>query len=488
MNSIDFAHLATFAVKKSNSKTIKTMNYLSTRGDAPILNFEQVLLAGLARDGGLYLPESWPMFSPEELTSFAGKHYAEVAATVMQPFVSDALTEDELQRLVCEAYSQFEHQSVAPLVQIGPNQWVMELFHGPTLAFKDVAMQVLSRLYDHVLTKRDQTVTIVGATSGDTGSAAIEAVRHCKHARIFILHPHGRTSEVQRRQMTTVMDSNVHNLAIEGTFDDCQAIVKSLFNDHAFRDDVNLSGVNSINWARVLPQAVYYITAAASLGLQRPAVFSVPTGNFGDIFAGFVAMKLGLPIEKLLIATNVNDILSRTLNAGDHSLGEVTPTMSPSMDIQISSNFERLLFELHNRDPRQVVALMQSLKEDGKFELSQEVLEKAREHFAARRVDETQTLETIRQVYEQTGYLIDPHTAVGVAAGRQALKDGLFDSQTPLINLCTAHPAKFPDAVKQATGVHPPLPAHLSDLYERDEQFDVLPAEVEQVKAFIRSQ
>lgn len=461
------------------------MQYISTRGQAPTLSFQEVLLSGLARDGGLYVPASWPSFDRATMGQWAHESYAALAVKVMEPFVDVAFSRDELERMICSACGTFVHQSIAPLVQIAPNQFVMELFHGPTLAFKDVAMQVLAAMFDHVLERRGETITIIGATSGDTGSAAIEAVRHCKRARIFILHPHGRTSEVQRRQMTTVLDDNVHNIAIEGTFDDCQNIVKALFNDLAFRDDVKLSGVNSINWARILPQAVYYIAAALNLGLDRPAVFSVPTGNFGDVFAGYVATKIGLRVEKLLVATNVNDILERTLKAGDHSLGGVTPTMSPSMDIQVSSNFERLLFDLYNRDASRVVSLMSELKEHHKFELEPKVVEAARQTFAAERVDEDQTLLTIRQVYEQCGYLIDPHTAVGVAGYRRWLKAEGSHFDGPGVMLATAHPAKFPDAVEKATGIRPPLPAHLADLYERSERFEVLPASTDQVKATI---
>lgn len=461
------------------------MNYISTRGDAPTLNFEDVLLAGLARDGGLYVPEQWPAFDAQTFRDLAGKPYPQIAVEVLKPFIGDVLTQSQLESIVNDAYSRFRHQSIAPLVQIGPDEWVMELFHGPTLAFKDVAMQVLARLYDHVLTKRNQTITIVGATSGDTGSAAIDSVRGSERACIFIMHPHNRTSEVQRRQMTTALDKNVHNVAIEGTFDDCQAILKSLFNDHAFRDDVSLSGVNSINWARVLPQAVYYITAALSLGLDRKPVFSVPTGNFGDVFAGYVATKLGLEVERLLVATNMNDILSRTLNAGDHSLGGVTPTMSPSMDIQVSSNFERLLFDMYDRDPKRVLGLMNQLKDDGKFVLDPAVVESTKRLFAAERVDEAQTLETIAQVYRECEYLIDPHTAVGVAAYRRFKVAQGNNFRGPGVILSTAHPAKFPDAVEKATGIRPPLPEHMADLYEREERFDVLPADVQAVKAYI---
>ncbi len=460
------------------------MRYISTRGQAPALSFEDTLLDGLARDGGLYVPDAWPRFTADDFRALRGKPYAEVAFHVMRPFVGGDLTDDELGRVICDAYAAFDHQQVAPLVQLSSNHFVMELFHGPTLAFKDVAMQVLGRLYDHVLAKRDRRITIVGATSGDTGSAAIEAVRGRQRAEIFIMHPHGRTSEVQRRQMTTVDAPNVHNIAIEGTFDDCQNLLKAMFNDQAFRDEIALSGVNSINWARVMPQAVYYVTAALTLGgPDRPVSFAVPTGNFGDIFAGYVAMQMGLPIDRLVIATNINDILTRVMDSGDHTLGRVEPTMSPSMDIQVSSNFERLLFDLHDRDPAKVRGLMDQLKQAGGFRLEGAALDRARETFAAQRVDESQTLDTIRRVHHECGgYLVDPHTAVGVEAARREA-----DPAVPMITLATAHPAKFPDAVEQAAGVRPPLPERMADLYDRPERCEVLPNDFDAVTAHIRS-
>ena len=376
------------------------MRYISTRGQASVLSFEDVLLDGLARDGGLYVPQAWPTFDAATWRAMQGLSYVEVAQRVMRPFVADCLSDAELAAMLHDAYHRFEHQQVAPLVQLGPQHFVMELFHGPTLAFKDVAMQVLGRLYEHVLKKRDAHITIVGATSGDTGSAAIEAVRSCGHADIFIMHPHGRTSEVQRRQMTTVDAPNVHNIAIQGTFDDCQSLLKAMFNDSAFRDEISLSGVNSINWARIMPQVVYYVTAALSLGApDREVSFAVPTGNFGDIFAGYVAKQMGLPIKQLVIATNINDILTRVMHDGEHALGTVEPTLSPSMDIQISSNFERLVFDLYGRDPAKVCALMESLRQTGTFQLDGGVLDKARHLFAAERVDEATTLATIGQVY-----------------------------------------------------------------------------------------
>ncbi len=462
------------------------MRYVSTRGRAPELGFNDVLLEGLARDGGLYVPAEWPRLTEADLRSFAGMPYAEVALRVMRPFVGDAIEERVLREIVSQAYRTFRHHSVAPLFQIGPDEWLLELYHGPTLAFKDVAMQVLARLYDHVLAKRQQRITVVGATSGDTGSAAIEAFRGRKQATIFIMHPHGRTSEVQRRQMTSVLAPNVHNLAIEGTFDDCQALLKGLFNHAHFRDEVGLSGVNSINWARVLPQVVYYVTAAAMLGAYpssgREVSFTVPTGNFGDVYAGYVARRMGVPIRQLVIATNRNDILARALMTGEHDLRGVEPTISPSMDIQVSSNFERLLFEVYDRDAAQVTKLMTDLATAKRFRLSPEALARIRAVFGAGRVDEDQTLATIRDVYDQTGFQIDPHTAVGVAAAREQPAD-----DAPMVVLGTAHPAKFPDAVFQATGERPVLPAALADLYEREERFDVLPADLERVMAHVRA-
>ncbi|MEM6551017.1 MAG: threonine synthase [Planctomycetota bacterium] len=461
------------------------MQYVSTRGQAPVLDFEDVLLAGLATDGGLYVPQSWPTWQPADFKALQGKPYPEIAAAVMRPFLGSALPGDALQQLLNAAYATFRHSAIAPLVQLGPRHFVMELFHGPTLAFKDVAMQVLGRLYDHVLTERDQHVTLIGATSGDTGGAAIEAIRGRDRASIVILHPHNRTSEVQRRQMTTVDAPNVHNLAIEGTFDDCQALVKAMFNDQNFRGRVGMSGVNSINWARCLPQAVYYVAAALALGgPDRPVAFSVPTGNFGDVFAGYAARHLGLKIPKLVVASNINDILTRALHSGDHALGEVHQTHSPSMDIQVSSNFERLLFDLYDRDPDAVVDLMQQLKDNQGFTLPPEVINKAAEVFEGQRVDEDETLATIGDVYQATGgYLLDPHTAIGVAAAERVLPT--LPPEVPIVTLATAHPAKFPDAVEKAAGVRPPLPDHLSDLYDREERFDVLPNDLAVVQQHI---
>ncbi|MEM6854260.1 MAG: threonine synthase, partial [Planctomycetota bacterium] len=367
---------------------------------------------------------------------------------------------------------------------------LMELFHGPTLAFKDVAMQVLGGLFDHVLAKRDQRVTIIGATSGDTGSAAIEAVRGRERASIFILHPHGRTSDVQRKQMTTVDAPNVFNLAIDGTFDDCQNLLKAMFNDTSFRDEVNMSGVNSINWARLMPQIVYYFTAALALhgedAATRPTSFSVPTGNFGDIYAGYAAAQMGLPVGKLVIASNQNDILTRVMNTGEHTLGPVARTLAPSMDIQISSNFERLLFDMLGRDGDAVAQKMNQLKAEGTFSVSPDALEIVRPMFAAHRVDEDQTLSTMKQVFDTTGELMDPHTAIGVASAQRELEAEPDLRKFPMVVLGTAHPAKFPDAVERATAIRPALPEHLADLYEREEKYDVLPNDLAAVEAHIR--
>ncbi len=459
------------------------MRYISTRGEAPILNFSDALLAGLARDGGLYLPETWPQFSKADIANLAGKSYADIAFKVLSPFVGDEITPTDLRSMIDEAYATFRHEAVCPLVQTGPNEFVAELFHGTTLAFKDVAMQLLARLMDHVLTQRDQRATIVGATSGDTGGAAIDAFAGRQRTDMFILFPHGRVSPVQQRQMTTCKDVNVHALAIEGDFDDCQNMVKAMFNDHTFRDRLQISGVNSINWARIMAQVVYYFTTAVSLGSPHRAIsFTVPTGNFGDIFAGYVAKQMGLPIERLVIATNDNDILVRTLETGRYEMRAGIATTSPSMDIQISSNFERLLFEAHGRDASAVRQMMDSLKQSGSFSIETKALAVIRDLFSAGRSDMEQTAETIRSVLADTGYLADPHTAVGIKVARKQPQ-----SSTPMVIFATAHPAKFPDAVKAACGVTPELPTFLSDLMSRQEKFTVLPSSLEMVQRHIES-
>ena len=459
------------------------MRYVSTRGRAPVLDFEGVLLAGLASDGGLYVPERWPTLTRDELASFRGRAYADVAHAIISRFTGDTIDPPTLRSIVGAAYAEFGHAAVAPLAQLGPNHWLLELFHGPTLAFKDVALQVLGRLYDHFLERHDARTTIVGATSGDTGSAAIEAIRGRERATIFILHPAGRVSEVQRRQMTTVDAANVHNIAVEGTFDDCQAMLKAMFNDAAFRDELRLSGVNSINWARIVPQVVYYVTSALALGgPDVPVSFSVPSGNFGDVFAGFVAQRMGLPVERLVVASNENDILTRALTTGDHRLTEVTPTLSPSMDIQVSSNFERLLFEMHDRDAEYTAGLMRQLGEHRGFRIGDDAAATVQSLFHAGRCTESETLETIAAMHRDTGMIIDPHTAVGVAVAER-LRGA---RGTPMITLATAHPAKFPDAVERAIGIRPALPGRLADLHQREERCTALPNDLTAVMAHIR--
>lgn len=459
------------------------VKYVSTRGLAPELEFEDALLTGLARDGGLYVPVQWPQLSERKIKALAGLSYEEIAFRVMRPYIGDSIGDADLQEMITAAYGAFRHRTVVPLRQIAPNDWLLELFHGPTLAFKDVAMQILARLFDHVLEKKGRRITVVGATSGDTGSAAIEAFRGRDATDIFILHPKGRVSEVQRRQMTTVLDANVHNIAIEGSFDDCQALVKAMFNDLAFRDEVSLAGVNSINWGRVMAQIVYFFTSAVALGAPaRPIAFSVPTGNFGDIFAGYAAARMGLPVAKLIVATNVNDILARTLETARYEVGAVVPTISPSMDIQVSSNFERLLFDAYGRDGAAVTRLMQSLGQSGAFEIDAVRHEAIRAQFGAARIDENETKATISRLRDETGELVDPHSAVGLAAAAKLRGD----ASVPMVTLATAHPAKFPDAVKAATGIHPELPPAMADLFTREERLAALPNDLGAVQAFIR--
>ena len=460
------------------------MNYISTRGLAPVLPFSGALLAGLARDGGLYLPQSVPQLSPEQIAAFAGQPYARVAQQVIGPYTGGDFAEQDFAAMLDAAYASFRHPAVTPLSQIGDNLFVLELFHGPTLAFKDVAMQLLGRMMDHALKARGERATVVGATSGDTGAAAIEAFRGLEQVDVFIMYPHNRVSDVQRRQMTCVEGENIHAIALEGTFDDCQAILKDLFNDHAFRDGLQLSGVNSINWARVVAQIVYYFTSAVVLGApHRKVSFTVPTGNFGDILAGHYAKRMGLPVERLVIATNENDILARTLETGRYEVTGVTSTQSPSMDIQVSSNFERLLFEACGRDAAQVKRWMDGLKQSGSFEITPAPLAAIRAEFDALRTGETGTQKEIARVAGECGVLLDPHTAVGVHAARKALAK---DPATPMIVLGTAHAAKFPDAVERATGRRAPLPAHMADLMDRPERFIVLPNETGKVQDFIR--
>jgi threonine synthase len=457
------------------------VKYVSTRGEAPSLGFCDALMAGLGRDGGLYVPEQWPSFSKREIRAMRGKSYQEIAFTVLSPFVDGEIADDIFREMIDEAYGTFRHPAIAPLVQTGPNAFIMELFHGSTLAFKDVAMQLLARLMDHVLTTRDQRATIVGATSGDTGGAAIDAFAGRDRTDIFILFPHGKVSPVQQHQMTTSRATNVHALAIKGNFDDCQTLVKAMFNDAAFRDGVALSGVNSINWARIMAQIVYYFTTALSLGApDRKVSFTVPTGNFGDIFAGYVARQMGLPIDKLVVATNENDILARALKTGRYEMRDVKATTSPSMDIQISSNFERLLFEANDRDASKVRAAMASLKQSGAFEIEEKALKAIRRLFRAGRASEKDVARTIASTLEATGYLLDPHSAIGVFVAGRNEKPG-----APMVTLATAHPAKFPDAVKSASGIDPALPTWLADLMDKEERFDILEADLKAVESFI---
>jgi threonine synthase len=460
------------------------VRYISTRGEAPPLGFVEATLAGLARDGGLYVPAAWPQLDTDTIARFAGRPYAEVAVEVIRPFVGDAIAEHDLARMTREAYGQFRHPAVAPLIQFGVSDFILELFHGPTLAFKDLAMQLLGRLMDQMLTSRGERTTIVVATSGDTGGAAIEAFRGRARADLFVLFPQGRISDVQRRMMTTAEDDNVHALAIEGTFDDCQAIVKSMFNHHAFRDQARLSGVNSINWARIVAQVVYYFTAAVALGAPRRKVaFTVPTGNFGDVYAGYVALRMGLPIDRLVIATNVNDILARTLATGTYDLRGVVATSSPSMDIQVASNFERLLFDAYGRDGAPVRQLMASLDQARRFALSERALSGIRAVFSADRADEEETAATIRTVLRETGHFIDPHTAVGVAVAEKDTRD----PSIPMVVLGTAHPAKFSNAVEAACGVRPALPQWLAELDQRPERVTILPVDPIAVERHILS-
>ncbi|WP_421853010.1 threonine synthase [Oricola sp.] len=457
------------------------MKYTSTRGEAPALGFCDTMLAGLASDGGLYLPQEWPQLEAGDIKALRGKSYSDIAIEVMWPFVEGEIRRDTFETIVREAYATFRHEAVCPLVQTGSNEFVLELFHGPTLAFKDVAMQLIGRLMDHVLREQDKRATIVGATSGDTGGAAIEAFAGRERTDIFILFPQGRVSPVQQRQMTGSNAANVHALAIDGNFDDCQGLLKDMFNHGAFRDRVKLSGVNSINWARIMAQVVYYFTSALSLGApDRPVSFTVPTGNFGDIFAGYVAKRMGLPIETLVIATNDNDILARALESGTYEMRDVIKTTSPSMDIQISSNFERLLFDAGGRDAAAVRNVMAQLKQARRFDLPQAALTAIRAEFAAGTALVGETAATIRDVNEASGYLLDPHTAIGVHVARAHAT-----AATPMVVLGTAHPAKFPAAVEAASGVYPALPAWLSDLMDKQERFAALPSDLKIVEDHI---
>lgn len=459
------------------------MKYISTRGQAPALSFEDVVLTGLAPDGGLYVPETLPKFTQEEIASWAGLSYQELAFKVIAPFVAGEVADADLKAIIDKSYATFRHDAIAPLVQTGHNEWILELFQGPTLAFKDFALQFLGNLLDHILKKRNQKVVVMGATSGDTGSAAIEGCRHCDNIDIFILHPNKRVSDVQRRQMTTVLENNVHNIALEGNFDDCQNMVKASFGDQSFLPEGRqLVAVNSINWARIMAQIVYYFYAGLALGAPaRQVSFSVPTGNFGDIFAGYLAKQMGLPIDQLVIATNANDILHRCISDNDHSKKELIHSLAPSMDIMVSSNFERLLFDLYGRDGSAIKQLMEDFK-SGSMTLKEEALASARELFSSYRLGDDEMIEVIRDVFERTEYLLDPHTAIGVQAARKTRRR----QDIPMVCLATAHPAKFPEAVRKAgQDSDPALPHHMSDLFKREERFTVLKQDLTTVQQHI---
>ena len=456
------------------------MHYISTRGTAPVLTFGEAMMTGLARDGGLYVPETVPVMTADEIAALAGLPYEEIAFRVMRPYMGGFFADDEFRGLIAAAYKGFGHAARAPLVQLGPNHFLLELFHGPTLAFKDFAMQLIGQMMQAALAKTGERITIVGATSGDTGSAAIEAFKGLANVDVFILFPHGRVSEVQRRQMTTPTEANVHALAMDGDFDDCQARVKDMFNDFAFRDGVRLAGVNSINWARVLAQVVYYFSSAVSLGApHRPVSFTVPTGNFGDIFAGYIARRMGLPIERLVIATNQNDILDRALKSGAYQTNGVKPSISPSMDIQVSSNFERALFDAYGRDGAAIAALMAEMKAGG-FTISQGALQMLRDTFASGRCSEDETRTTIAATLAATGELLCPHSAVGVKVAEEHL------GPAPMITLATAHPAKFPDAVEAASGIRPGLPPRMADLFAREERVTRVPNDLAALQSLVR--
>ncbi|MEO1044205.1 MAG: threonine synthase [Pseudomonadota bacterium] len=458
------------------------MDYISTRGAASAKDFRGATLAGLASDGGLYLPSHWPQFSRQEIAAMAGLDYPSLAVRIMRPFVAGSLSDAELTALCHDAYSGFAHKAVTPLVQLDQRHWLLELFHGPTLAFKDVALQFLGQCFAHFLGRDDKPLTIIGATSGDTGSAAIHAVAGRDAIEIFMLHPAGRISDVQRRQMTTVLSPNVHNIAIQGSFDDAQAMVKRMFGDPELTGSLTLSAVNSINWARLMAQIVYYFAAALQLGApHRSVAFSVPTGNFGDVFAGYVASRMGLPVERLIVATNINDILHRALSSGDYSRAELAPTATPSMDIQVSSNFERLLFDLSGRDGVAIAAMMQDFDASGALAIDDKLRTSISERFTSARIDNDGMTRAIRRAHEETRQVIDPHTAIGLAAAHQ--DDG--DPAVPLVTLATAHPAKFPDAVERACGVRPALPSRMGNLFDRAERYAELPSDYDAVRAHV---
>ncbi|PYD76762.1 threonine synthase [Novacetimonas pomaceti] len=459
------------------------MRYISTRGQAPVRDFSSVLLAGLAEDGGLFMPESWPTFSVQQWRELRGLAYPELAARVIAPFTEGSIAPDVLLGLCRDAYAHFDHAAIVPLTQLEDGLFVQELFHGPTLAFKDMAMQLLGRLFDHVLTQRDGHVTIVGATSGDTGSAAIEACRGRERLRVVILHPEGRTSDVQRRQMTTVLEPNVTNLAVQGTFDDCQDMVKAMFADATFRADMHLSAVNSINWARIAAQVPYYVYSALALGApDREVAFAVPTGNFGNVLAAWVARQMGLPVRALCVGSNRNDILTRFLNENDMSIHGVVPSLSPSMDIQVSSNFERLLFELLDRDAGACARIMTEFRKTGRMHVSTPVWDRANALFHGVALDDDATMAEIRRIHAESHYMADPHTAIGIAAGHAFREPGI-----PMVAMATAHPAKFPDAMEKAIGIRPALPDALADLFDRPERYEVVPADLGAIEDRVRA-
>ena len=458
------------------------MKYISTRGQAPALEFDDVLLSGLARDGGLYVPDTWPIFSGSEIDTFSSLSYNELAHRVMRLFVGDTISEHALTNIINNAYSRFTSSNVAPIKEIGENEYLLELFHGPTLAFKDIALQVLGHFFDYILKSKRKTSTIIGATSGDTGSAAIEALRDREAIEVFMLHPYGRVSDVQRRQMTTVKSSNIHNIAIEGTFDDCQDLVKAMFNDEPFRDRMRLGAVNSINWARIMSQTVYYFFAAAKINASMsPVSFAVPTGNFGNVFSGYGANCMGLKVDQFIVGSNKNDILTRFLKTGDMTISEVYSTLSPSMDIQISSNFERLLFDLLKHNGADVQKKMGEFRNKGKFSIDNSNLKKIQKLFYGARIDDEATKQTIQEVYRATGEIVDPHTAVGIAAGREKR----INKSIPMIAIATAHPSKFPNAIIDAIGEPPDLPDQLANLMDGEEYFDVLKNDLDLVRDYV---
>lgn len=457
------------------------MKYISTRGIAPSLNFEEVLLTGLASDGGLYVPEKYPFFSYEQIKNFQKLSYVELASKIMAPFTEGSLTEQDLLKITSDVYSKFNHSAIAPLKQIQQNLWIMELFQGPTLAFKDYALQVVGKLFDFILKKNNKKITIVGATSGDTGSAAIEGCKRCSNVDIFILHPYGRVSDVQRRQMTTVISKNVYNIALKGTFDDCQSFVKNLFANKNFKEKYNLAAVNSINWARIMAQVVYYFYAALNLGApDREVSFAVPTGNFGNIFAGYVAKRMGLPIKNLILGSNSNDILPRFIHSGIMEKKDVKPSISPSMDIQISSNFERILFEICDRNSQKVAQLMEGFKSNGKYSVSMDVLQTLTSFMKADAFNDQQTLCEISRIYKTCQYILDPHSAIGLMVAEK-----YREKDVPMIVLATAHPAKFPKPINEAIGVCPELPFSLKNLMNKEENYIVLENKIQDVIDFI---